>query len=80
MRLSELKLIEPKTEQDVLRKKVVSQFRLDTKDASEVAEFLLGIRDWEDLSNSARSKIFSYYENDSFEKEDPISLLKKDFS
>ena len=80
MKLSELRLIKPETEQDALRKKIVLQFRLSTKDASKVAEFLLGTRDWEDLSNSARSKIFSYYENNSSKKEDPISLLKKDFS
>lgn len=79
MKLTELKLIHPETKQDDLRKKIILQFRLASNDADAVASFLLGIKDWEDLSTPARSKIFSYYENHPSKNKDPISLLKGDF-
>lgn len=81
MLLSELKLIQPETTDDELRKKIVSVFRMKSSDAQEVTNFLTGLIEWEDLSDQARSKIFSHYENKGVSKDaDMISLFKKDFS
>lgn len=81
MLLSELKLIEPEMPDADLRKKIVSTFRMKSSDAQEVTNFLMGVIEWEDLSDQARSKIFSHYENSGVAKTaDMISLFKKDFS
>jgi len=75
MKLSELKTPD-------LRSRLISTFRLGTLDATEVSQYIQGNREWEELSDQARTKIFSHYENDPDnvgKRINPLLLLKKDF-
>lgn len=56
MKLHELKVIKPKSD-DIARK-----LRISKDDAELAVQFVRGETDWEDLSDDARVKLYSYYQ------------------
>lgn len=85
MKLKDVKTIEirvPNRSKE-LENRIIRQFRIGSDDAKEILEFAIGERALEDLSDVARAKLFSYYENqkDAVASDiDPQKLLKKDLS
>lgn len=81
MKLSEIKItVAPNIS------KIVSTYKLGSQDAERVSEFIIGERDWEDLSEKARTRLYSHYEN-SFDADETVAtdpskfilpLLKRD--